>query len=139
MRALTPTQETHFADPIIERGSIGRYVAIGMTGMALDALLFVLFIHLGIAPVLATLLSTLTGIINNYVLNSKFNFHMALNVTSGLRFIIVGFLGLLLSVIVLQLLLGAGVSAIGAKAVSIPAVVVSQFLANKYWSFRPRA
>jgi putative flippase GtrA len=122
---------------VFGQGSVGRYAAIGPTGVALDTGLFAALVAVGVAPLVATSLSTPAGICNNYVLNARYNFGTRLNFVHGRRFLIVGLLGLAVAAASLQLLIAAGFSPIRAKLVSLPAVLVSQFLANKLWSFRP--
>lgn len=121
---------------IIGRASIGRYAAIGVTGVSIDFFLFVGLVHLGLIPVLATTISTLAGITNNYILNSKLNFRTTPGMGSGVRFLTVGLAGLAISAALLQVLIHVGTSTTFAKAITIPVVVTLQFLANKYWSFR---
>jgi putative flippase GtrA len=117
--------------------SMGRYGLIGVCGVTLDTVLFVLLVRSGTAAVPATVLSTLAGIINNYVLNAKLNFGTSLNLVHGRRFLTVGLLGLAVAAVSLQLLIDVvGMSELTAKLVSVPVVVVSQFVANKRWSFR---
>jgi putative flippase GtrA len=116
--------------------SIGRYAIIGVSGVALDTFLFVLLTHSGVAPIPATTVSTVAGILNNYFLNAHFNFRASPNLVHARRFVTVGLVGLGVSAGSLQLLLTAGMSSLPAKLVSLPCVLVSQFLANKYWTFR---
>ena len=116
--------------------SMGRYGVIGVCGVTLDTVLFLLLVRTGVLAVPATVLSTLAGIVNNYVLNAKLHFGTSLNLVHGRRFLTVGLLGLLVAAASLQLLLGLGMAELPAKLVSIPVVVVSQFVANKRWSFR---
>jgi putative flippase GtrA len=119
--------------------SVGRYGLIGLTGVTLDTVLFLVLVQTGTPPVPATVLSTLAGILNNYVLNAKLNFGTSLNLVQGRRFVTVGLLGLLVAALSLQALISLGLSELVAKLVSVPVVVVSQFVANKRWSFRDGA
>ena len=116
-------------------GSVGRYGLIGICGVTLDFLLFFVLTRAGMDPLPATVLSTLAGIVNNYVLNALLNFSTGLSLRSGWRFIAVGLLGLVLAAISLDVLIRLGLSPLAAKAISIPCVVAAQFLANKHWSF----
>lgn len=116
--------------------SVGRYALIGVSGVALDFLLFALLTRAGVDPVPATVVSTLAGIANNYVLNARFNFGTGVAIGSGWRFLTVGLLGLLVAAGSLELLLRAGMAPLTAKLVTVPCVVAAQFLANRYWSFR---
>lgn len=117
------------------RGSIGRYGVIGVSGVTLDVVLFVVLTRAGVDPVPATVLSTLAGIANNYVLNATLNFGTGVALGSGWRFLAVGLLGLVLAAASLDLLLALGVAPLPAKALTVPLVVGGQFLANKHWSF----
>jgi putative flippase GtrA len=128
---LTDTVRTRFG-----AGTFGRYAAIGISGITLDFLLFALLVALGVAPLPATVVSTLAGIVNNYVLNARTNFGTGLSLRTGWRFITVGLVGLVLAAALLELLLRLGLGPLPAKLVSIPCVVVAQFFANKHWTFR---
>ena len=121
---------------LLGRGTLGRYALIGVSGITLDFVLFVVLTRVGVDPVPATVVSTLAGIVNNYVLNATTNFGTGVSLTSGWRFIAVGLLGLLIATVSLDLLIRAGLSPLVAKVVSVPCVVAGQFLANKHWSFR---
>jgi putative flippase GtrA len=81
-------------------------------------------------------MSTLAGILNNYVLNARLNFGTGLALSTGWRFLAVGLVGLLVAAWSLDLLLGAGMGELPAKLVSVPCVVAAQYVANRYWSFR---
>ena len=116
--------------------SMGRYGLIGISGVTLDFVLFALLIRLGVGPLPATVLSTLAGIGNNYVLNAKLNFGTGLALSSGWRFLAVGVVGLLVAAGSLELLLRAGMAELTAKLVSVPCVVAAQYAANRSWSFR---
>ena len=87
-------------------------------------------------PVLATTISTLAGITNNYTWNSLLNFRLKLSGKRGAKFLTVGLIGLATSAGLLQLLITLGLDPITAKWISIPVVVGGQFLANKFWTFR---
>lgn len=118
------------------RGSVGRYAAIGVSGATLDFLVFWLLYFVGIHPVVATVISTPVGIINNFVLNSALNFRTHLTSARGFRFLTVGVSGLALSAGLLQLLVTWGIEPTLAKAITIPIVVSGQFMANRSWTFR---
>jgi putative flippase GtrA len=118
--------------------SVGRYSIIGVSGVTLDTLLFAVLVRGGMIPVVATVLSTVAGIVNNYLLNARFNFRARVNLVHFRRFLTVGLVGLAVAAASLQLLIATGMSPLPAKLVSLPCVLVSQFLANKHWAFRDR-
>jgi putative flippase GtrA len=109
---------------------------IGLSGVLLDTLLFVLVTGVGVIPVAATAMSTVAGILNNYFWNARYNFRTSFNLVHLRRFFTVGLLGLAVAVGSLQLLISAGMTSLPAKLVSLPSVLLSQFLANKHWTFR---
>ncbi len=122
---------------LLGEASVGRYALIGITGVTLDALVFAALVWTGVVPVVATILSTCCGIANNYVLNAKLNFHTPLRLRHAGRFLAVGLAGLAVAAASLELLMRmAGLAALPAKLISLPVVIISQFVANKYWSFR---
>jgi putative flippase GtrA len=121
---------------VFGEASVGRYAIIGVSGVLLDTVLFVLLTDVGVIPVAATIVSTLAGILNNYFLNAHFNFRAPPNLVHLRRFFSVGLLGLGVSAGSLQLLITAGMAPLPAKLLSLPLVLASQFLANKYWTFR---
>ena len=84
--------------------SVGRYAVIGLSGVLLDTLLFVLLTGAGVDPLAATVMSTVAGIVNNYVLNARLNFRTPLNLVHLRRFSTVGLLGLAVAAGSLQLL-----------------------------------
>ena len=118
--------------------SVGRYAVIGASGVLLDTLLFVLLTGFGVIPVAATTMSTVAGIVNNYFLNTRYNFRTTVNLVHLGRFLTVGVLGLAVAAGSLQLLITLGMASLPAKLVSLPGTLAAQFLANKYWTFRDR-
>ncbi len=116
-------------------GSIGRYGLIGVTGVALDFVVYLLLTQLGVFPVLANLFSTLLGITNNFIWNSLINFKEGLSPIRGAKFATVGLLGLTASTLMLSVFLFVGLDPISAKWLTVPLVVSAQYLANKVWTF----
>jgi putative flippase GtrA len=127
---------TQLARAAVGPAAIGRYGLIGITGVTLDFVLFVVLTSLGMGPLPATVISTLSGITNNYVLNARFNFGTGVALGSGWRFLAVGLTGLVVATWSLDLLLRAGMAEVAAKLVTVPCVAGAQYLANRYWSFR---
>ena len=124
-----------FLNTLFSNKSIGRYGLIGITGVTLDFAIFVLLISLKVIPLVATMIGTLAGILNNYFLNAKYNFKVGLNTLIGIRFVGVGLTGLLISSALFKQLTDTGIDPLFGKLVVIPFVVIVQFLVNKYWTF----
>lgn len=116
--------------------SIGRYGAIGVTGMSIDFAVFLGLVAVGVPPVLATAISTGIGIANNYVLNARLNFSSEISLLRASRFFLVGATGLSVSAAIVFGFTQIGLAPIVAKLMSIPFVAVGQFLTHRFWTFR---
>ena len=115
--------------------SIGRYGLIGFSGVSLDLVIFVLLISLKVTALVASVIGTLAGILNNYFLNAKFNFRVGFSALVGIRFLGVGLTGLFISSLLFKQVIEMGLDPLIGKLVVIPIVVLAQFLVNKYWTF----
>ncbi len=114
------------------------YGIIGASGALLDLVCFLLLFNIfNIDPLTATILSTSLGITNNFILNTLFNFKVRDRLHHRfLLFYLVGFLGLVLSVLVIYTLHNiGGLNANIAKIISIPLIVVIQYYVNSRLSF----
>jgi putative flippase GtrA len=115
------------------------YAVIGVTGVALDLLAFLLLFNVvGLTEFVATFLSTTLGIANNFLLNVRYNFRTRDHLLRRfLRFYVVGAAGILLTFALFALLSGvAGWDPNLVKVVSLPVVLVFQFALNKKWTFQ---
>lgn len=114
------------------------YAVIGCSGVLLDLVLFlVLYNILGIHELVATAISTTSGIVNNFLLNSWFNFRRRDEMLRRfLRFYTVGLAGIALTAALLAgFSTGLGVDPNVVKILALPLVVILQFTLNKRWSF----
>ena len=116
------------------------YGAIGTVGATLDFLVYsVLVMSTGIWPALATIISVTIGILNNFLMNAHWNF----KVRGGLwrrwwSFYSVGLTGVVISALAVWLLVSfASTGPLIAKLMSIPPVVLGQFLVNRRYAFAP--
>lgn len=118
--------------------SLVLYAVIGLSGVTLDYLLFLLLFNVvGLHAQLANAVSTTVGIVNNFTLNSLLNFrkrdHLLLRFA---RFYSVGLAGIALTFVLLQVLSGlAGIDPNIVKAASLPIVLLCQYTLNRKWSF----
>lgn len=114
-----------------------RYCIIGACGVTIDFLSYMIIVGLGMAPVLATVISTSLGITNNFLLNSYTNFNKRDRILSRFtKFYSVGLLGIGITAIIVYILHDVlGLSPLLSKVISIPPVVILQFLLNKNISF----
>lgn len=118
------------------------YGFIGGTGALIDLVLYLFFYHLlSIPPGIASFISVSFGILNNFILNSRFNFKVKDHALFRfLTFYAIGVGGAILSAIIIIVLYdGLGINATVAKLITIVPVVILQFFLNKRFSFNPRA
>jgi putative flippase GtrA len=114
------------------------YSVIGCSGVLLDLLVFlVLYNVFGMHEQLATAISTTLGIVNNFLLNSFFNFRVRDGMLRRfLRFYAVGIVGIGITAALLGVFsTWLGVDPNIVKVVALPAVVAFQFTTNRKWSF----
>lgn len=114
-----------------------NYGLIGMTGVTLDFLIYLLLVKIGFHPIYASAISVSIAITNNFILNAVFNFKTKDQLLRRfVNFYGVGCIGILLTSIIL--FIGHDIlafSAVLVKLVSIPPVVALQFILNKKFSF----
>ena len=129
-----PTVRGRFLSP-----SLIRYAAIGISGVCLDYVVFLLLFNaFGLHPQIANAISTTAGIVNNFVLNALLNFRKRDRIlVRFLRFYAVGLTGIVLTVLLLKVFSGVlGIDANVVKGVSLPLVLLLQYSINRKWSFR---
>lgn len=114
-----------------------RYAIIGISGVVLDFLIFVLLIKIGLPAVIASIISVSIAIVNNFFLNAYLNFKKKDHLWwRFLSFYAVGATGVILSALILVFLHDIiGMGEIYAKLVSVPFIVVFQYWFNKSASF----
>ncbi|TAH32929.1 GtrA family protein [Candidatus Saccharibacteria bacterium] len=115
------------------------YGLIGFTGAAIDYLFYVLFYKVcGIPPEIASFLSVSIGIANNFILNAKFNFKVSDKLLKRFgSFYAIGLVGAILSSVLIYIMVNLmNIDPLVAKLITIPPVVLAQFIFNKMISFR---
>ena len=111
------------------------YCIIGVTGVIIDFILFFILTHFtNVSVQVANFISTSAGIINNFLLNTLFNFKVKNKIfLRFFSFYATGLLGLGLSVLGLHFLVGIfNAHELPAKAITIVYVVIIQFFINKF-------
>lgn len=115
------------------------YVGIGLMGLLVDlGIFFVLYNILQVDPIIANIVSSITAMSHNFILNSLFNFKKKDRLYIRLiSFLIVGGLGLILSSFILSILIGPfGLNVNLAKLVALFIVVCLQYNFNKRLTFK---
>jgi putative flippase GtrA len=114
------------------------YGLIGVTGVTIDYLIFnLLTTQLSMNIFLANIISVTAGIINNFILNTLFNFKKKDKILLRfLSFFTVGLLGLGLSSLILKIFVDIlEFNVLFVKVLSIIIVVIVQYVLNKNISF----
>jgi len=121
-------------------GELFRYGVIGVSSSAVDFLAYVVFTRVtGLHALTANVLAYLVGHLVSYFGNRMFTFR-----TSGkmgaeyFRFWVVNLIGLVMSQIILAAGLHVGIHDLYAKVAAIVLSGGFNFLANRYWTYRPQ-
>lgn len=108
------------------------YGSIGMSAVVVDlSVFFILYNFVGIIPVVATILSVATSMVYAFILNAFYNFKTKDLIKRRLFFYaLVSTLGMFLSAIIIDVLSRYGLSPNLAKAISLPPIVLMQYVLN---------
>lgn len=117
---------------------LALYGIIGATGATLDLLFYILFYQaLHIPPFFASFLSVSVGIVNNFILNNRYNFKSKDHtLTRFVSFYIIGCFGAILSALLILFLFNLlHIDPTVSKILTIIPVVLLQYYVNKRVSF----
>jgi putative flippase GtrA len=120
--------------------------AVGLLNTAIDIVLFALLVWLGIHFAIAQVISYGAGMVNSYILNSKFTFggetggtavsHKPGRLQKLIRFVVWNGVILAVSILLLALLTKlAGMEELYAKLIATAVTVVINFFGSKRWVF----
>jgi dolichol-phosphate mannosyltransferase len=118
-----------------------RFLAVGMSGLAVNLVVFAALHAAGADPVLAATGGFALAVANNFLWNRTWTFSArSAGTGSGqaLRFLAVSAGAFLLTACLLSLACSAGVSPLAAEALSIAAATPLSFAVNRAWTFAPR-
>jgi putative flippase GtrA len=123
--------------------AIGRqfltFAAVGAIGTAAHYAVLVLLVEgMSASPTIATTVGFVCGAVVNYVLNRRFTFASARRHRAALpQFLCIAALGgVANSIVVAALTSRPGVNYLVAQVIATGVVLVWNFLANRYWTFR---
>lgn len=124
---------------ISKKRTLILYGFIGVSGAVLDFLVYAIFVnYLKINPSIASFLSVSLGIVNNFILNSFYNFKV--NDYLFRRFIsfyLIGIIGAIISSFMILVLYNLmHVNAMTSKIITIIPIVLLQYIINKKTSFK---
>lgn len=123
---------------IVKRKNIVLYAVIGVSAVVVDMLFFAVFYNaFHIPPVTATIFSVAIATVYSFFLNIVYNFKTKDAIKKRfLFFVLVSLGGMTLSAIAIKILYDMGMNANLAKAISLPPIVILQFLFNKSLTFK---
>lgn len=115
------------------------YAAIGVTGLTIDVALFAALVDgVGLDKQLANVVSISVAILNNFLLNVRFNFFVRNHLLARfVSFYAVGASGIALTAAILWLMVDVlSFDPLVAKLASLPLVLITQYTLNSRVSFR---
>lgn len=117
-----------------------KYCIVGVAGTSIDVVVLFLLVRFATLPLLiATTISFLAAVVNNFYFNKQWTFR---NTSRNYRklfikFFIVSVVGLLITLLSMRtLVFGLGVWYIASKLMTSVLVMLWNFLANNIWTFR---
>ncbi|MFC1686328.1 GtrA family protein [Patescibacteria group bacterium] len=117
-----------------------KFCVVGTVGTAIDfGILYILVEYSNTWYLLAATISFVVAVINNYIFNKIWTFEDRDSsfVKQFAQFLVVSVVGLGLNILILYVLVEfAGMWYILAKVLATGVVLIWNFFANKYWTFR---
>ncbi len=115
-----------------------RFCAVGGSGYVVNLAVFFAMTELGTGHRGAAVAAFLVAVTNNFAWNRRWTFD-ARDGHAGFqaaRFLAVSVVAFLFSLVVLEVLVGAGTAELAAQAIAIVTATPLSFLGNRLWSFR---
>lgn len=114
-----------------------RFILVGVSNTLLSFVSYTILIGVDIVYWAAGAIAFMIGAVNGYLLNRRWTFACPDSSRARLKYLVVQLAGLGATTALLWFFVSdAGISRIAAFAVTIPAVTVATFLANRSWTFR---
>jgi putative flippase GtrA len=118
----------------------GKFVAVGTSNTAVSLLTYAGLLRIDVVYPVAGAIAFLAGAVNGYVLNRRWTFAAPDTWRARRRYLLVQLAGLGAATALLSILVSlAGLGRITAYALTIPAVTLATFTANRGWTFRSRS
>lgn len=117
----------------------GKFVAVGTSNTAVSLVTYAGLLRIDVVYPVAGAIAFLAGAVNGYVLNRRWTFAAPDTWRARRRYLLVQLAGLGAATALLSTLVSlAGLGRITAYALTIPAVTLATFTANRGWTFRSR-
>ncbi len=119
-------------------GQLVRFGLVGGSGYAVNLAVFAAFTWLGTGHRGAAVAAFLVAVTNNFVWNRHWTFDAKAGHAGhqASRFLAVSVGAFLVSLLILELLVGRELPELAAQAIAIVAVTPLSFAGNRWWSFR---
>lgn len=114
------------------------YGVIGVSAMVVDVAFFMLFYNVfDFTPIVSTCMSVTIAMVYAFTLNAVYNFKTVDFLHARfVSYAVVSFFGMIASAIILKILVDFDVDANIAKVLSLPPIVVLQYIFNKTITFK---
>ena len=117
-------------------GQFGRFALVGISNTVVSFVAYAILIHIGVFYGVAGALAFALGAWNGYLLNRRWTFGARDSTRARVRYVVVQTVGLGATFPLLWLFVSyAGIGRLAAYPVTIPAVTLATFLANRSWTF----
>lgn len=114
------------------------YGLIGVSAMVVDVAFFLFFYDVFmVPPTIATAMSVSVATVYAFTLNAVFNFKTKdLIKQRFFSYAVVSFFGMVASALIIKILVSLNVDANTAKIISLPPIVILQYVFNKTFAFK---
>jgi len=118
--------------------NILNYGLIGVSAIVVDVIFFLLFFNVFLVPpTISTIMSVSVAMVYAFTLNAVFNFKTKdLIKRRFFSYALVSFFGMVASAIIIKVLVSLQIDANVAKIVSLPPIVILQYIFNKTFAFK---
>jgi putative flippase GtrA len=113
----------------------GRFACVGASNTVVSYAVYAVLIAVGVPYLAAGVAAFAAGAVNGYRLNRRWTFGSADTVVRRVRYVVVQAASLGTTIALLWLVVSVGVHSLVGYALTIPAVTVASFLANRVWTF----
>lgn len=114
-----------------------KFCIVGASNTALSLIIYWILNNLGIIYLLSSTISYFVGILNGYMLSTRFVFKSSRNMHTGIRFFIVYGISLFINLLILYLMVDCiGLDKMIGQIVATGVNTLFNYFANKVWTFR---
>jgi putative flippase GtrA len=117
-----------------------RFLIVGAANTTISLIVYRALLALGVWYVVSAPIAWAAGVVNGYIWNLRWTFAGRDTPRARFLYALFGAVGaVVVSLLVLAFVRGAGLGKFEAYLAAVPLVTVSTFVANRYWTFSDRA